>query len=63
MVWPNVRIALDSLGLEVCSDRQVFSPVVGEEPLDVGAELTVHPFGHHGDANCQRWLQVRDHLY
>jgi hypothetical protein len=26
----------------VCSNRQVFSPVVGEEPLDLGAELTVH---------------------
>ena len=27
----------------MCSDRQVFSPIVGEEPLDLGAELSVHP--------------------
>jgi hypothetical protein len=37
------RVKLNSLGLEVCSDRQVFSPVVGEESLDLGAELSVHP--------------------
>jgi hypothetical protein len=36
-------IKLNSLEFEVRSDRQVFSPVVGEEPFDLGAELSVHP--------------------
>jgi hypothetical protein len=39
-VWRR-GVKLNSLGLEVCSDRQVFSPIVGEEPLDLGAELSV----------------------